>query len=125
VGTCSVGANRTHAAEHRLDRVTNFTLRHTFVNSLGGGVLRSDELRYRQPNVTRAHEQAGLSDEDRLRPDEFRLQRRLTVLQEHGDDLTQVGVQLVEAVPLAVTPGNPGTYPTKTPVSGSRSITAV
>ena len=68
---------------------------------------------------------ADLGDEDRLRADELCLELRFAVLQEHGDHFAQVGVQLVQAVPWLWAPGNPGTYPTKTPVSGSRSMTAV
>jgi hypothetical protein len=53
----------------------------------------------------------GLVDEDRLRAGELCLERGIAVLQEHGDHLTQVSVQLVEAVPLAVGPGEPGHLP--------------
>ena len=50
----------------------------------------------------RAHGAPGLGDEDRLRADELRLEGGLPILQEHGDHLPQVGVELVKAVPLAV-----------------------
>src|SRR5215207_139685 len=53
----------------------------------------------------------GLRHEDGLCPDELRLERRLPVLQEHRDYLAEVAVQLVEAVPLAVRPGEPRDVP--------------
>jgi len=43
-----------------------------------------------------------LSDENRLRPDELRLERGLAILDEHGDHLAQVGVEFVETIALAV-----------------------
>ena len=52
-----------------------------------------------------------LGDEDGLRADELRLQRRLAVLEEHGDDLAKVGVEFVETVPLAVGAREPRDIP--------------
>src|SRR5215204_2221447 len=53
----------------------------------------------------------GLSDEDGLRPDELRLEGRLAVLHEHADYLAKVGVQFIEAVPLAVCTRESGYVP--------------
>ena len=65
----------------------------------------------RLENRDRPHRGSQLGDENRLRPDELRLERGLAVLKEHGDDLTHVGVQLVETVTLAVSTGEPRDVP--------------
>ena len=62
-------------------------------------------------NGDRPHLGRRLGDEDRLCPDELRLKRGLAVLKEHGDDLTQVRVQLVETLTLAVSTGEPRDVP--------------
>ena len=61
---------------------------------------------------------------DLLEAHEIALQDRLAVLQEHGDHLLEVGLQFIEGQPLAVGARKPGTWPTSSPVSGQRSITA-
>jgi hypothetical protein len=53
------------------------------------------------------HGAIGLRHEDGLRPHKLGLEWGLAVLQEHGNYLAEVGVQLVEAVPLAARPGEP------------------
>ncbi len=57
------------------------------------------------------HGVGGLRHEDSLRSNELRLERRVPVLQEHRDYLAEVGMQLVEAVPLSVCPRKPGNVP--------------
>src|SRR5688500_12198969 len=53
----------------------------------------------------------GLRHEDGLGSDELRLEWWFPVLEEHRDHLAEVGVQLVEAVPLGVRPRKPGDIP--------------
>lgn len=49
-----------------------------------------------------------LGNEDGLRPDELRLERRLAILDKHGNHFPEVGVQLVQALALTVRPRRAG-----------------
>ncbi|MEP6678905.1 MAG: hypothetical protein ABJB78_06370, partial [Betaproteobacteria bacterium] len=56
---------------------------------------------------------------DVLRSNEFRFEDRLAILQGHGNDFSQIGVQHVKRRTLRMGPGNPGTKPTNEPGSSS------
>lgn len=64
-------------------------------------------------------------DANRLCSDELCFQKRLPILQEHGDHLSEVGLQLLHGCALTVRPRKPGMCPTRKPVSVSRSTSAV
>src|ERR1700675_3847528 len=60
-----------------------------------------------------------------LNSDELGLELRLAVFEQHFHDFAKVLPQLVKGRPLTMGAGQPGTWPTYSPVSGSRSTTTL
>jgi hypothetical protein len=50
----------------------------------------------------------GLRDGDVLNPDEFGLQHRFAVFQQHGDDFVQVMIDFIQRFPLGMSAGKAG-----------------
>ena len=82
-------------------RVTELLVRASLPNLDEAKSLEPSHDFPRLENWERAHERRS-GDEDRLRADELRLQRRFTILEQHGDDLAEVRLELVQGLRLTV-----------------------
>ena len=65
-----------------------------------------------------------LRDRDVVHPNKFGFKIRFTILQSMAITSCKFTFSWSSVAPCEWAPGNPGTHPTNSPVSGSRSITA-